>query len=141
MDGFICFAIKSVPDFPFHPSAERHRDTQNSADSSHASDLRPSACIIGSLLSGCGSAINIVTAPAEAAYKSASPDVSKGTSTVQVSDEFAAYFDGKLRTEVHKSFITGKTLRLEYRFISFDAGSRFNRCMSGGIGDRGQGTL
>jgi len=93
------------------------------------------------LLAGCGSARNIVTSPTETIYKTEVIEISRGKSTVQVPDEFSAYFDGQLRKEVHKSFGQGGKLRLEYRFISFDEGSRFKRYMSGGIGDWGQGTL
>ncbi|NWF36337.1 DUF4410 domain-containing protein [Mariprofundus sp. KV] len=93
------------------------------------------------MLAGCGSARNIVTEPTTTIYKTDVIEVTKANSTVQVPDEFVAYFDKRLRSEVHKSFANGNKLRLEYRFISFDEGSRFKRYMGGGIGNWGQGTL
>ncbi|TLS72871.1 hypothetical protein FE236_13380 [Mariprofundus erugo] len=61
--------------------------------------------------------------------------------TVSVPDEYIAYFDKAVRKEIFKSFGNGSNLKMEYRFISFDEGSRFKRYLAGGIGDWGCGTL
>ena len=101
-----------------------------------------SVCVASALLfAGCGSARNIVMAPADTSYRASAIEVNRAASTVQVPDEYTSYFDGKLREDVFKSFARGNGIKLEYRFISFDEGSRFKRYLSGGIGNWGEGTL
>jgi hypothetical protein len=85
----------------------------------------------------------MIIKPPEASYKAASASFSEGKSPVKVPDEVKQVFEEKLGTFLYGDggFQKGSDLKIEYRFIQFNPGSRFARYMLGGIGNTGEGSI
>ncbi len=95
---------------------------------------------IVAMLAGCGSARNIVTEPIVTNYKSSDIEISSSPG-VDIPGEARTYFDKVLKEKAHEHFAYGNHLKMTYKFVSYEEGSRLKRYLSGGIGNWGEGTL
>jgi hypothetical protein len=94
------------------------------------------------VLAGCGTGKTMVMDAGES-RKVNSIAVVEGQSTVTVPAEAETTFKNKLDELLFTKggFQHGDEVTLTYRFVQFNAGSRFKRWFTGGIGNSGEGNL
>ena len=69
--------------------------------------------------------------------------IAHGEDTVDVEDEYGAYFQTKLGEELYQegAFVNGDEMTMRYRFIQLDNGSRAERYLLGPIAGKGTMTI
>ena len=105
--------------------------------------LNIAAAALLAAVAGCASATTTVLEPTAFAIKSGSINISHGSDTVPVEEEYGSYFRTKLGEELYKAgaFTEGDGLTLQYRFIQLDQGSRAERYLLGPIAGKGTMTI
>ena len=85
------------------------------------------------LVQACASGTTTVLAPAERDAKFSSASIVSGDDTVDVEEEFADYYEEKLREYLYAEdgFSEGEDLTVQFRFIQLDKGSRAARYFIG----------
>ncbi len=99
---------------------------------------------VTTLLQGCGSARTVVTDAPAVKSSFAQASVVEESSTVPVPDDAKTLFVERVNRSLFDdtTFKQGAGgLRLSYRFVSFSAGSQFERWFWGGLGNAGEGSV
>jgi len=93
------------------------------------------------LLVGCGVGKTLVLEPPEESYRVKSIEIVEQKPTIKVPENIRSKFKKDLAKNIYLKFNEGLELKLEYKFIQFNSGSRFTRWFWGGIGNAGEGSL
>lgn len=87
-------------------------------------------------LTGCGGGgkLLVLNPPTERVACKKTYRLVRMMSTVDVSEELLMQFEQELRTALTEEQLSkGDDLIMEYRFLEFEPGNRFVRCLSGGL--------
>jgi hypothetical protein len=99
--------------------------------------------VLLSLSAGCGGSKTKVLAPPELAAKFTAAEIYEDRPTITVPADVGASFKEKLTQLLYGEggFTRGDGLKISYRFVQYNPGSKSLRWVTSGIGGKGQGTL
>jgi len=103
------------------------------------------AAVIVALIAACGTARTTVNEPVKQKYTAATATLEELPATITVPDEVRT----TLRQQLEKALFDAKTtglkpgsdLKVQYRFVQFNAGNQFARWFWGGIGNAGEASM
>lgn len=103
-------------------------------------------CVAASavVLAACGTSRTFVNEPVEQRVTFASVVLEERPPTVNVPDEVRSEVRAKLDKAMFDptiGFQRGDELKVQYRFVQFNAGDRFSRWFWGGIGNAGEASM
>jgi hypothetical protein len=94
------------------------------------------------LLAACGSSKTMVLEDVGSPQQIDSYKLVEGKSTTNAPQEAKQLFYSDIETGlIERGYKRGDDLTIEYRFIQFNAGNRFERWMWGGLGNAGEGEI
>lgn len=95
------------------------------------------------MIQGCGAGKLTVLDPINDSEKKQSIKVIEGKHTLAVPRESVDTFEKKFKERLYKEthLVEGDDIKVVFKFIQYDEGSRFKRYLLGGLGNAGEGSI